>query len=485
MPLLGSLGAGSSKGFGRIKKDTSSTVSFVEFTTPGTYSWIVPDGVNTIGALAIGAGASGAGPGPGGGGGGLRYYNNMPVTPGQEYTIRVGSPGGVYQGTGNNGVAGQDSYLALIGNQVLVGGGGAGVNQFSFTGGGGGTGSTITGNIGGGNGGNGGQYTEFGGGGGGGGGAGGYKGAGGNGGDGGNNSGGSGTAGTAGSGGGGSGGAGGADNQNGTDGSGVGILGLGSVGNYGGGGGGSTNGGGGRPGKGGAIRIIWGSSGTQIVDNSGSITFSSPGTYSWTAPAGITLIKTLSLRGGSGTYSESWGSSSPYMYLTQGPYYFDQDTSGKTLIGSTLTYEQVQAQADSNVANYWAPITTSSSGAFYSSRIFHQYWVIGNVWYYNTSSYSYTYRRTGTAARSGPSGSGTVPLSGANLGSSVTNIEVLIPNYNYGGTSTAFGASSSGSYTNTPAITTTSNISVTPGNTYTIVVGNNLDQAVSYVTFSW
>ena len=72
------------------------------FTTPGRYTWIVPEGVTSISVMAVGAGGSG-GTTPlnsnpvgvnGGGGGGYAYMYNYPVTPGDSYTVQVGAGGG-------------------------------------------------------------------------------------------------------------------------------------------------------------------------------------------------------------------------------------------------------------------------------------------------------------------------------------------------------------------------------------------------------
>ncbi len=240
----------------------------VEFTTPGTYSWTVPNDVTQVSVLCIGGGGAGNGDGSlggGGGGAGLGWKNNISVTPGQSYTVVVGD-----RGAGGSGSNGEDSYF--INTSTVKGGGGGGTVTGS-----GGSGGSYTGD-GGGNGGSGGSTA---GGGiyeGGGGGAGGYSGNGGNGG------GGDGTtnpqnvgssgAGGDGSGGGGGGGAYGGDyvgggtepHGQGSSGSGCGLNnavscnGSGQPGSvvgdhaYGGGGAGAS-----APGNNGIVRIIWGS----------------------------------------------------------------------------------------------------------------------------------------------------------------------------------------------------------------------------------
>ena len=241
--------------------------------------WTVPSGVTSVHAICVGAGGGSTNAG-GGGGGGLTWANDIPVTPGAQYEVLVGSPGGTHYGNPN--YIGGSSELSLVGgaNVLFAGGGGTGHGAVFPTnaGGLGGTVSNAAGlTAGGGSGGNGGGANEgmHGGGGG----AGGYTGTGGAAGD--NLSNPNGTAGTGGGGGGGaagnSSGSGGGVNifgqgDNGTagthPGSGWGLSGGGGSGgadgvfqpaqgfgggNYGGGGGYTD-----RPGGNGIVTIIWG-----------------------------------------------------------------------------------------------------------------------------------------------------------------------------------------------------------------------------------
>ena len=192
-----------------VLNDTSNTGSQVEFTVPGTYSWIAPVGVTSVSAVAVGAG--GAGGISCGGGGGALSWSNATVIPGTIYTIVVGNGG-----KSNTSVGASGGFSSFGSNIVYAGGGwGAGVRS------GFGIGGNVRIGAGGGNGG-----TSTAGHGGGGGGAGGYTG---NGGDH------SPFSGTNGSGGGGGGGA--SSRYTGTGGGGVGIYGqgpsgLGGVGDY-------------------------------------------------------------------------------------------------------------------------------------------------------------------------------------------------------------------------------------------------------------
>ena len=295
-----------------------------EYTTAGTYSWTCPAGVTSVCVVCIGGGGASnkTGWSGGGGGGGLGYKNNISVTPGQSYTVVVGAAG--VPGQSGVGVDGGDSYF--INTSTVKGGGG--MTQIGYFSGTNATGGTYVGD-GGGDGGKGGYYWSgaagyYGGGGG----AGGYSGAGGNG-------------GTnvsswsvqvsAGSGGGGGGGWAiqGSVSSDAGGGGGTGLQGEGtsgaagtstandhggkggsggdnatgmSGGNYGGG---STGGSGPLP-AGGAVRIIWGagrafpSTNTADVSPVGQQAYVTPGSYTWTAPNGVTSVSVVCVGGGSG-----------------------------------------------------------------------------------------------------------------------------------------------------------------------------------------
>lgn len=257
---------------------TATLASQVQYTTAGTYTFVVPSGLNPyqISVVCVGPGSNQGTSDCGGGGGGLGYKSAFSVTAGQSFTVVVG---------GYN--SGTDSYFS---SPSFCKGGAASITGNPRTGG------TYAGD-GGGNGGNGGTgngyspqpYPT-----GGGGGAGGYSGNGGAGGD--ANTGSSGNSGSSGSGGGGGGGGSGGDSRPGQGfscgggGGGVGLLGAGSSGaggsgysyatgtcdvaairgiggsggadggyNFGSSGGGAYGGGGSKfvGGYGGAVRIIW------------------------------------------------------------------------------------------------------------------------------------------------------------------------------------------------------------------------------------
>jgi len=241
----------------------------IEYTTPGTYTFVAPAGVTSVSVVVVGGGGGGSvnQTGTAGGGGALAWVNNRTVVPGNSYTAIVGAGGaiGVDQvinpstNERGGGSPGTSSQVNSLGVTVLANGGNGSVNGL------GGPGGTFSSSAGGGGDGGRGAISR-----GGGGGAGGYSG---NGGAGGNSP----NAGSAGSGGGGAGGAGGANPfvdgnieyaPPGNPGQGVGILGLNAGSRlYGSGGNGNgsffdtqTEGGGyygTSAGSSGAVRIIW------------------------------------------------------------------------------------------------------------------------------------------------------------------------------------------------------------------------------------
>ena len=258
------------------------------FSTPGTYAFTFPAGVTSVKVEAWGSGGGGSITGTAGGGGAFAGNNNLVVTPGVTYDIKVGS--GAARGSGLDG--GDSNFGSL----VIAKGGKGGANL--------GTGGLASESIGAirKNGGSGGAGSGSGGGGGG--------GAGGTTNNGSNGSGGNGGAGGAGGlFGGGAGGAGGKNNENGADGI--------SPGGGGGerGGSGFSSGGGGN----GQIQITWicpsysltsTFASSVCVNNSSSVTFSSPAanlpvgiykvTYDLSAPnaaTGLTSSMTVSAAG--------------------------------------------------------------------------------------------------------------------------------------------------------------------------------------------
>ena len=129
---------------GRVAALSSGTNYIVErFTTVGTSSWVVPQGVTSVEYLVIAGGGGGAGGhgtahgGGGGGAGGYRTATLSGLTAGTSYTVTVGAGGS--GGTGRNiGARGNNSVFGSI---TSSGGGGGGAYFIAPTSGGSGGGA--------------------------------------------------------------------------------------------------------------------------------------------------------------------------------------------------------------------------------------------------------------------------------------------------------------------------------------------------------
>jgi len=158
-----------------------------QYTSVGTYSWTAPAGVTSVSVVCIGTSQKWANNARyGRGGGGLGYKNNIPVIPGNSYTVQVGSAssgtssyfistatvegqpssgnstGGGYTGDGGGNGGDGGTYF---GSGIGAGGGGAG--GYAGNGGNGApsgafSGSPAATNSGGGGGGAGGTSSSFG-----------------------------------------------------------------------------------------------------------------------------------------------------------------------------------------------------------------------------------------------------------------------------------------------------------------------------------
>lgn len=169
--------AQNANGYGPESAPSASIFLPQTYTTAGTYSFVVPSGVTSVSAAAIGGGGGAYGgsgnAGGGAGGGAFRYVNNISVTPGQTITVTVGAAGTGGLSTTNGGQSSFGSFVVAPGGGRSTGtGGGSGASGGTGSGGNGGNGGPA-----------GGSYGSFRTGGGGGGGAGGISGNGGAGGD--------------------------------------------------------------------------------------------------------------------------------------------------------------------------------------------------------------------------------------------------------------------------------------------------------------
>jgi hypothetical protein len=114
----------------------------VLYDTPGTYQWTCPQGITSINAVCIGGGGGGVAAtsnARGGGGGGLGWKNNIPVIPGQSYTVQVGA-GGTRSSFNQPETATSGGNSFFISLETVAGlGGGAGLVTTTTFGGAGGT----------------------------------------------------------------------------------------------------------------------------------------------------------------------------------------------------------------------------------------------------------------------------------------------------------------------------------------------------------
>lgn len=95
------------------------------FTEPGTYSFVVPNGLTVINAVLIGGGGGATNVldtsfnRSGGGGGGLRWINRLPVVPGETLEVVVGA-GGVSNTHPTAGTAGGSSFIRRVSDQTIL-----------------------------------------------------------------------------------------------------------------------------------------------------------------------------------------------------------------------------------------------------------------------------------------------------------------------------------------------------------------------------
>ena len=83
----------------------------------GTFSWVVPSGVNEVSVVAVGGGGNGPksynSSAAGGSGGGLGWKNKISVIAGSSITVVVGNYG-TNHSYGSNGLRGGNSYFISL-----------------------------------------------------------------------------------------------------------------------------------------------------------------------------------------------------------------------------------------------------------------------------------------------------------------------------------------------------------------------------------
>jgi hypothetical protein len=137
---LVSNGGGSSVSANVTNVGIDCLVNTVSFTTPGSTTWTVPNGITSISIVTTGGGGGGGGttgpyPVPAGGAGAV-VTSTLSVTPGQVFNLVVGGGGGTggsgipygsgYFDGGAGGGAGSSNVDAGTTPQIIAGGGGGG-----------------------------------------------------------------------------------------------------------------------------------------------------------------------------------------------------------------------------------------------------------------------------------------------------------------------------------------------------------------------
>ena len=142
---------GGNGGDGKIViTEAVSNAATQEYFVPGIYAWQAPACVTTVTVTAFGAGGgggsnnNGGSDGGSGGGGGAYSANVLTVTPGNTYSVVVGAGGqaGIAYSSAA-ATAGGDTWFASSTNSLLAKGGGAGANDGGAAGIGGAAGSGI------------------------------------------------------------------------------------------------------------------------------------------------------------------------------------------------------------------------------------------------------------------------------------------------------------------------------------------------------
>lgn len=211
----------------------------------------------------------------------------------------------------------------------------------------------------------------------------------------------------------------------------------------------------------------------------GTIEYRSAGTYYWTCPAGVTSV-TVTGRGGSLSTSTGWSDSGDGHTVVSS----STSTSSKTEIGASLTWETVESEL-SSIASSNNAITTSSSGGTYTKKAVTYFHWNSNTssWWRLRVSYTKTYRRIGTYTTSYNIGTGTIPTPPAFSldivsGGTIQDYGTITT---YGTDSTAFGYT----FPDNSAEATYTNVPVTAGTQYTIVVGTDRSTDDSFVRFTF
>lgn len=192
-----------------------------------------------------------------------------------------------------------------------------------------------------------------------------------------------------------------------------------------------------------------------------------PGTTSWTAPADVSNLISVSGYGQDG-YPTTW----TYPFTSQSTLSFFMTDTGWT------DYSQLYAHFQSRLT----AVNSGAPGVRYIANT-GDYYI-----YFNTATNTLWAQQNGSATSNAygtATSSWSLPTSGAittSLNTNATRGIIYIPQYANGAASVAFGKTFSGGFAGGAApLTTYSNVAVTPGTTYSVQnVANSASLTISY-----
>ena len=213
---------------------------------------------------------------------------------------------------------------------------------------------------------------------------------------------------------------------------------------------------------------------------SSPVTFSTPGTYSWTVPTGVTSVSVTGQGGSNGSVTEwrSYPSATPLVSV-----FLSCQTSSRT---STLAWSTLQSGHTSDVASANSVTTdTAGANASWTTTKGAGWCAADSEWGRGSSqSISGLLRRTGTFVANttlmAQSGNISTPSGTTNYSATGGSIEKYDTYVIEGGDSTALGQT----FNNGGDQSTVSDIAVTPGQVYSIV-GDDEGADTAFIQISW
>lgn len=216
----------------------------------------------------------------------------------------------------------------------------------------------------------------------------------------------------------------------------------------------------------------------------GRIVFSTPGTYTWIAPT--SLVKSLTGTGGTGSASSTIGfyrnntTYSTFWYRKTATIGYTSSMPSSGSVSPSAGNYAVESYFTNLEVSFNNGATWGGSSGFYPTAGIYS----GASGSYIGSSLDYSTVRS-AAASIASTWDSRISTTGASVSG--------LPGYSYyyysgdqGGNSSALGYTFSGATGSaTPTTSTYNNITVTPGTSYTIVVGNNLGSAASQIIITW